>query len=297
MRYNRYNVRMLRRLPVLAALAGVVALTQLGGAIGAYSGANGVIAYTCGANICQVNADGTGEQQIVTGGTQPSWAAGGAKIAFITATTGIDVATYANGTVSNAQPVSGVTGVTDVALSPDGTTVAYVINGQLFLNNTAGTSSQPQTNATGFVKEVSWSPDGSELAYASGTTGVGPFEICVLDVGTGAGPCLGFPANGASDRHPNWSPDGFTIVFDSTRGGVAQPTLWTVDSNFFSAASQLGGSSNSVTGTDPAYSPDGTKIVYVNSTASLSTVTSSGGSQTAISNTTGGTQPDWQPLP
>src|SRR5207302_4827569 len=111
MRYNGYNVPMHRRLPLLALLACAFALTQIGGAIGAYSGANGVIAYTCAAtNICRVNADGSGQQQIVTGGTQPSWASGGAKFAYITTATGIEVATYANGAVTSQQAVGGVNG-------------------------------------------------------------------------------------------------------------------------------------------------------------------------------------------
>ena len=100
MRYNGYNVPMLRRLSVLALLACALGLTQLGGALGAYPGTNGVIAYTCGANLCTIPSGGGTATTAVTGATNPSWAQGGSTIAYLT-TNGIEVATYANGAISN----------------------------------------------------------------------------------------------------------------------------------------------------------------------------------------------------
>ena len=69
----------------LAALA--AALVPLGSAEGgAFPGGNGPIAYTCGVlstNVCEVNPDGSGKATLLTGATDPSWSADGARIAFV----------------------------------------------------------------------------------------------------------------------------------------------------------------------------------------------------------------------
>ena len=46
---------------------------------GTFPGANGVIAFTCGANICTINPDGTGRATLITGASDPSWSGDGTQ--------------------------------------------------------------------------------------------------------------------------------------------------------------------------------------------------------------------------
>src|SRR5438445_1907595 len=299
MRYNGYNVPMLRRLFLFALLACALGLTQLGGALGAYPGTNGVIAYTCGANLCTIPSGGGTATTAVTGATNPSWAQGGSTIAYLT-TNGIEVATYANGAISSPRLAAGTAGVTDFSLSPDTTTLAYVLSGHLWTSNSDGTGAQQETAATGLIADPNLASDGELVAYAAASNGLsaGPYQICVLDVFTfGAQPtCLNPGSVTSSDRHPNWSPGESSLVFDSTRGSVVSPQLWTVSFGFggFASPTVIG---SGITGTDPAYSPDSTSIVYVNGSGNLSTIPSGGGTQSPVSGATGATTPDWQPAP
>src|ERR1700754_4477990 len=55
----------------------------------------------------------------------------------------------------------------ETALSPDGKTVAFVRSGQIDLLSTAGGWPVLLTSTQGGKTGLSWSPDGTQLAYAS----------------------------------------------------------------------------------------------------------------------------------
>src|SRR2546428_13226966 len=115
-----------RRHVILVAVLAVAALAALPGAEAAFSGTNGLIAYTCGTNVCKVAADGSSQGTMVTGATQPAWASGGARIAYVTSS-GISVANVdANGTVTGATPLSTGSAVAQPTWSPDGSKLVYV---------------------------------------------------------------------------------------------------------------------------------------------------------------------------
>ena len=121
------------------------------------------------------------------------------------------------------QDVYELTGVTDPRLSPDGTTVAYVVwtidpeanayRSAIWIARSDG-SGTPRRFTAGDKRDASprWSPDGSMLAFTSNRDG----DECQLYV---------TPADGgepkrltdlkASVGEPEWSPDGTRIVFTS----------------------------------------------------------------------------------
>lgn len=106
--------------------------------------------------------------------------------------------------------------------------------------------SQEQLNAGGLYHfDLSLAPDG-RLAFSSNR--LGDYEIYVQD---GRGEPRRLTVDPALDAGPDWSPDGRTLVFHSTRGGV--PNLWQVPAD--------GGEARQLTfhaggARDPAWEPE-----------------------------------------
>ena len=130
------------------------------------------------------------------------------------------------------------------------------------------------TGMTSYL-DPSWSPDGRFLAYvqtdavgSSPTIYVQEFQvsedIAAAIVPVGAPILITPPMPSVSNRHPGWSPDGNSLVFDSTVSGksfdiytvavfpsVGVPERQTFDDVHAEQA--------------PAWSPDGTRIAYTTS--------------------------------
>lgn len=77
------------------------------------------------------------------------------------------------------------------------------------------------TNGNGIEREATWSPDGSQIAFASDRDGND--EIYLLPVDEGAAAAGGEPVrltnHPEDDRRPTWSPDGACLAFESRRDG------------------------------------------------------------------------------
>lgn len=103
------------------------------------------------------------------------------------------------------------------------------------------------TFGPGLQTDVTWSPDGQRIAYASDKTG--NFDIWVQPVG--GGPPTPLTTSPDDDTQPAWGPDGSSIAFRSEQdgGGV-----------FLVPA--LGGAARKLTafGVHPAWMPDGRDI-------------------------------------
>ena len=106
------------------------------------------------------------------------------------------------------------------------------------------------TFGSGLQTDVTWSPDGRFIAYASDRTG--NFDIWVQPVG--GGDPVQVTRSVAQDTQPDWSPDGSTLVFRSERDGGG---LFLVPA--------LGGVERQLTsfGSYPSWSPDGSEILFV----------------------------------
>jgi serine/threonine protein kinase len=106
------------------------------------------------------------------------------------------------------------------------------------------------TTAPGLQTDVTFSPDGRLIAYASDQGG--NFDIWVQPVAGGGDP-VQVTKSQAADTEPDWSPDGTQLVFRSERDGGG---LFVV--------SALGGPEHRVApfGVRPKWSPDGSRILF-----------------------------------
>jgi len=192
------------------------------------------IAYVSGSGttdtIAVANADGSGSLQLGPG-YDPAWSPDGSKIAFASAGCAGSAAAISVMNADGTNPhqlVSLAPGPTCIdtggmAWSPDGTRIAFSLNGTLEVMNADGTNvHQLGTDTVG--NEPAWSPDSSKVVFHMNT---GLWQI-------GAdGSNLHQLTNGP-DEHPSWSPDGTTIVFGSDRDdpyandGGAAPELYLV---------------------------------------------------------------------
>ena len=111
------------------------------------------------------------------------------------------------------------------------------------------------TFAPGLQTDVTFSPDGRFIAYASDQGG--NFDIWVQPAAGGRDP-VQVTKSPAADTEPDWSPDGGQIVFRSERDGGG---LYVV--------SALGGPERRLAafGVRPKWSPDGSRVLFASAPA------------------------------
>ncbi len=90
-----------------------------------------------------------------------------------------------------------------------------------------------------------WSPDGSRVAFLTGSFGVGALLVIEAD-GSGESHVTDIEA-----RAPEWSPDGAKLVFEAVEAGI-----------FSVGADGSGLTEIAKDGHGPKWSPDGTRIVF-----------------------------------
>jgi dipeptidyl aminopeptidase/acylaminoacyl peptidase len=195
--------------------------------------------------------------------------------------------------------VYALTGVADPRISPDGTTVAYVVRAvdreanayrsAIWLAALDG-SSAPRRLTSGEKRDAEprWSPDGTRLAFTSNRGGK-VSQLYVMPVG--GGEALRLTSLKEDVEHPVWSPDGSAVAFvarvrdaaydeeDEERRAPRRITRlqyklehvgWTVDrpQHLFAVKADGSGTPVQITAGDfedtaPAWSPDGSTIAFV----------------------------------
>ena len=266
---------------------------------------NGLIAYPCRTadfhqNICLVNPDGTGVEQITSGGDNglPSWSPDGQFLAYTNleddpAHGGLFPQIFVMDINTHATTFIGE-GVAP-AWSPDGTQIAFTNpsatspdTAEIWAMNPDGSNPHQLTNSPGFGKALpTWSPDSHSIAYDLAVSpGHVTVEVKNLDTQatydlTGpficSGPSLCFhnldadgnviPEQPVVDAgSPAWSPNSGEIAFWSGLEGHAGQ-VWKIEADR-SGRTQLTFPPKPPfdlpypNSDDPAWSPDGTKILF-----------------------------------
>ena len=198
------------------------------------------IAFSCGANICVMNNDGTRIVQLTFNVLVevPAWswsssAFPNGRIAF----DGQDPTGNWHIYVMNPD----VTGVVQLTIdatidgsadwSPDGSKIAfqrYVKHGtsQVFVMNADGSVITQLTTLGGMAP--AWSPDGTKIAFYSNRSGTSQIYVMSSSGETTTAPAVQITTSGGS--LPDWSLDGTRIVFSCQPPG--KPTnICTINSN------------------------------------------------------------------
>jgi Tol biopolymer transport system component len=103
-----------------------------------------------------------------------------------------------------------------------------------------------------FQTDPAWSPDGTQLAFASAREG--SYDIYVMNAdGTGT---TRLTSSNANDQGPTWSPDGSRIAFSRSRDGGH---VWVMNADG-TGARRL--TDDLAEEGEPAWSPDGRWIAY-----------------------------------
>ncbi|MFH1909211.1 MAG: hypothetical protein ABIL11_17820 [Chloroflexota bacterium] len=111
----------------------------------------------------------------------------------------------------------------DIAVSPDGTIIAYTVikpdnNSVIYVMDKNGGGKVELISNLPNASQPVWSPDGTKIALISQSSNVTPAEIYVFDLEKRTYLNIS-NSPGFASHNPVWSPDGTQIAFDSLKDG------------------------------------------------------------------------------
>ncbi len=136
----------------------------------------------------------------------------------------IKVETIADNTASDMATLA-VSGGSGAAISPDGKQIAFINRGELFVTSTNYTTTKQITNTAASEADVTFSPDGRKLAYASERDGKWNIFTAELvrkeDINFPNATLIEekplFKKNDVDRRSPEFSPDGTELAYVENR--------------------------------------------------------------------------------
>jgi uncharacterized delta-60 repeat protein len=176
---------------------------------------NGKIAFVLNGSIWTMNADGSGRTQVANSGEYPKFSPDGTKIAFYGAGVG-------NGSI--------------YLMNADGSNLRFLTTGSFYVDR----------------KKITWSPDGSKIAFTCETYG----RICTVNADGSNRTIIN---DNISDYAPDWSPDGSKIAFTRTFDGGLRNEIYVMN---IDGSNQTRLTNNDLPDIKPVWSPDGTKLVF-----------------------------------
>jgi Tol biopolymer transport system component len=245
--------------------------------------------------ILSAEPDGT-RIRFLAEGSAPSWSPDGQRLAYITERDPtIGIGQIAIRAVDGSTVLTGVRAfgldmysAPAVSWSPDGTHIAYGYNEEIWVMN-AAPPYDPHRVASGPSYSPSWSPDSEKLAFTAFNPVSSDNDIFTINAdGTGETDITNTPS--ISEDAPDWSPDGGQFAFRADIG--TQQGVWLMKAD--------GTERRFLAPTDifccgaPEWSPDGTRIAFVNSDAQVATITTDGTGLTVMNTGCGSSfEPAW----
>lgn len=110
------------------------------------------------------------------------------------------------------------------------------------------------------ARQPTWSPDGSQIAYAATCNATGRYQIFVIPAISGV-PLQITDHPTLLAAQPSWSPDGSLIAFSRYENGPEQSRIWVVAPDGSGERPLRPGSTDDEF--DPRWTPDGAEVTFV----------------------------------
>lgn len=241
----------------------------------AFAASASSVAGSVDTNVFTVLPDGSGLQQVTSGPEydgHADWSPDGEMIAFwrhiggatragaeeLFARTPPDIWVVSD---DGAQNLTNTPEIVEYApdWSPDGTEIVFIADAEgplhghellverdLYIMDSDGSNKRRIAEEAQYIQEVSWSPEGTWIAYTEGK------KIRLVSPHGNRHRTLG-----VRGRYPDWSPDGGRLAY-SDAGAI-----WVVDVSKNRPPRALTARGPTAFDFGPAWSPDGKKIVFI----------------------------------